>query len=204
MARIFRGHPFVYVPGRDRVALARARDGHRVRQRHRLRGAQGLARGAAQPHRRDRLPLLLRLHVPPPPVLRRPAPRATSCCSTTAASPSSTSASTSGCRPSSPSSSSRSPGWASPAGRAAARAPPRRRLHRRARALHARADPAAVRGRDLVVHARRRGRADARDRDPDRDRHERPALAPLRRRCATRTCRPTTSSGGAPRRSRSP
>ena len=40
MARIFRGHPFVHVPDVVALALARARDGHRVRQRHRLRGAQ--------------------------------------------------------------------------------------------------------------------------------------------------------------------
>ena len=56
-------------------ALAREGDGHRVRHRRRLRHDQGDRPGHARPRRRDRLPLLLRLHVPPPPVLRRPAPR---------------------------------------------------------------------------------------------------------------------------------
>ena len=44
-----------------------------------------LAAGRARPHRRDHLPLLLRLHVPPPPVLAATRTRATACCSTTAA-----------------------------------------------------------------------------------------------------------------------
>ena len=60
-------------------------------------------------------------------------------------------------------------------------------------------------GRDLVVHDGRRGRpADAGDRDPGDDRELRPALAATSARCATRTCRPSTSSGGAWRCSRSP
>ena len=57
--------------------LADAREGDRlrVRLRPRLRRDQAARPGDARPRRRDRLPLLLRLHVPPPPVLRRPAPR---------------------------------------------------------------------------------------------------------------------------------
>ena len=47
---------------------------HGVRRRPRLRGAQAAAPGRPRPHRRDHLPLLLRLDVPLPPVLRRPAP----------------------------------------------------------------------------------------------------------------------------------
>ncbi len=74
----------------------------------------------------------------------------------------------------------RSRAWGSAARASADRAPARRRLPRRPRPLHARADPRAVPRRHLVVHARRRGRADAGDRDPGRDRHERSTLAPLR------------------------
>ena len=61
-------------PRGRQLALARARARQRVRQRRRLRGAQGPPAGRARPHRRDRVPLLPRLPVPPPPVLRRPAP----------------------------------------------------------------------------------------------------------------------------------
>ena len=75
LARIFRGHPFIVVPdvvtslSRERVMVTEYVDGHR------LRGAQDLPAGGARPDRRDPVPLLLRLPVPPPPVLRRPAPR---------------------------------------------------------------------------------------------------------------------------------
>ena len=56
-------------------ALAREGDRHASSSRGaRLRRDQGDRPGDARPRRRDRLPLLLRLHVPPPPVLRRPAP----------------------------------------------------------------------------------------------------------------------------------
>ena len=75
LARIFTGHPFIVVPERRHRALAREGARERVRRRRRLRLAQGGRPGHARPRRRDRLPLLLRLHVPPPPVLRRPAPR---------------------------------------------------------------------------------------------------------------------------------
>ena len=61
-------------PRRGHRPLARAGDGLRVRPRRRLRHRQGGRPGHARPRRRDRLPLLLRLHVPPPPVQRRPAP----------------------------------------------------------------------------------------------------------------------------------
>ena len=70
LARIFRGHPFIVIPGvvsslsRERVMVSEFVRGHR------LRGAQGLFPGRARPDRRDHLPLLLRLPVPPRPVLR--------------------------------------------------------------------------------------------------------------------------------------
>ena len=74
MARIYRGHPFIVIPdvltrlSRERVIV------QRVRLRARVRGAQAPAPGRARPDRGDRVPLLLRLAVPPPPVLGRPAP----------------------------------------------------------------------------------------------------------------------------------
>ena len=74
LARIFRGHPFIVVPdvvtelSRERVLVTE------FVARRRLRRDQADGPGDARPRRRDRLPLLLRLHVPPPPVLRRPAP----------------------------------------------------------------------------------------------------------------------------------
>ena len=74
LARIFRGHPFIVVPdvvtrlSRERVVVSE------FVSRPRLRGDQAAPAGRARPHRRDHLPLLLRLHVPPPPVLRRSAP----------------------------------------------------------------------------------------------------------------------------------
>ena len=98
LARIFRGHPFIVVPD---VVTGLSREkvhGHRVRRRRRLRRRQGDRPGDARPRRRDRLPLLLRLHVPPPassPATRTPA---TSCCSATAASRSWTSACSRSCR----------------------------------------------------------------------------------------------------------
>ena len=75
LARLFRGHPFIVVPdvvtdlSHERVIVTEFVEGKR------LRGAQGRAPGGARPRRRDHLPLLLRLPVPPPAVLRRPAPR---------------------------------------------------------------------------------------------------------------------------------
>ena len=61
--------------GRHR-ALARARAGQRVRRAARgFEDVKRIDQDAARPGGRDRLPLLLRLHVPPPAVLRRPAPR---------------------------------------------------------------------------------------------------------------------------------
>ena len=53
---------------RERVMVSR------VRRRHRVRGAQELPARGARPDRRDPVPLLLRLPVPPPPVLGRPPP----------------------------------------------------------------------------------------------------------------------------------
>ena len=61
-------------PRRRHAPQPRARDRQRVRRRARLRGDEAAPAGRARPHRRDDLPLLLRLHVPPPPVLRRSAP----------------------------------------------------------------------------------------------------------------------------------
>ena len=92
LARIFRGHPFIVVP--DVVTSLQPREGdrHGVRPRRRLRGDEADGPGDARPDRRDRLPLLLRLHVPPPPVLRRPAPRQLHAARATAGSRSSTSA----------------------------------------------------------------------------------------------------------------
>ena len=74
MARIFRGHPFIVVPDvvtpltREKVIVSEFVSGlgfDAIKQ---------LDQADARPRGRDRLPLLLRLHVPPPPVLRRPAP----------------------------------------------------------------------------------------------------------------------------------
>ena len=78
-----------------------------------LRGGQAAPPGRARPDRRDRLPLLLRLHVPPPPVLAATRTPATACCWTTAAWPSSTSGCSSASAPRWPSSSCRSSGSAS-------------------------------------------------------------------------------------------
>ncbi len=75
LARIFRGHPVHRRAGRRHAALARARDRDGVRRGDRLRGAEGAPGRGARPARRDRLPLLLRLPLPPPPVLGRPASR---------------------------------------------------------------------------------------------------------------------------------
>ena len=74
MARIYPRPPVHRRARRDLGPLAREGDGLRVRDGRRLRRHQGDGPGRARPRRRDRLPLLLRLHVPPPPVLRRPAP----------------------------------------------------------------------------------------------------------------------------------
>ena len=68
------GPPVHRRPRRRHEPLAREGDGLRVRRRRRLRHRQGGRPGHARPRRRDRLPLLLRLHVPPPAVQRRPAP----------------------------------------------------------------------------------------------------------------------------------
>ena len=74
-SRAYRGHPFIYVPdvitrlSRRRVLVTEFVDGHRVR------GGQGARRRAAQPLRRDRLPLLLRLDLPPAALQRRLPPR---------------------------------------------------------------------------------------------------------------------------------
>ena len=75
LARIFRGHPFIVVPdvvtslSREKVLVSEFVTGlgfDAIKQ---------LDQDDARPRRRDHLPLLLRLHVPPPPVLRRPASR---------------------------------------------------------------------------------------------------------------------------------
>src|SRR5436190_11043748 len=161
------------------VAEPRARRGQRVRQRPRLRGVQAAAAGRARPDRRDRVPVLLRLDVPPGDVLRRPAPRQHAAARR---------------RPDGV------PGLravqAARARRRGARAHARqarrrgarggaRRRAQGARLPHARRDPgrgaaAAVPRPHLVVLDRRGGRADAGDRHAGGHRHERPALALLR------------------------
>ena len=98
LARIFRDHPFIVVPDVVDRPLAREGAGQRVRPRRRLRHRQGDRPGDPRPRRRDRLPLLLRLHVPPPASSRATRTRATSCCSATAASRSWTSACSRSCR----------------------------------------------------------------------------------------------------------
>ena len=71
---IYRGHPFIVVPdvvtslSRERVIVTEFVDGRGFEE------LKQLPAGGARPHRRDHLPLLLRVHVPPPAVLRRPAP----------------------------------------------------------------------------------------------------------------------------------
>ena len=75
LARIFRGHPFIVVPEVVTEPLAREGASSPSSSRAPASTAQGRRPGDARPRRRDRLPLLLRLHVPPPAVLRRPAPR---------------------------------------------------------------------------------------------------------------------------------
>ena len=74
-ARAYRDHPFIYVPRRDQPPVTAPRAGHRVRRGPRLRGRQAAAAGRARPLRRDRLPLLLRLDLPPAALQRRSAPR---------------------------------------------------------------------------------------------------------------------------------
>ena len=197
LARIFRGHPFIVIP--DVVtSLSHERvDRQRVRRRARLRGDEAAPAGRARPHRRDHLPLLLRLHVPPPPVLRRPA---------------------SGQLPAARRRADGLPGLRAVQAhhRAAAEfelQSQRLGIERRGgeliahlhaggwmgdpQLLHRGGDPRAVRRLHLVVHARRGDRAHARDRHRGDDRDERSRARATSARCATRRCRPTTSSAGA-------
>ena len=58
---------------RRHVALARAGRSSPSSSTGAASRSSSAAAGRARPHRRDHLPLLLRLHVPPPAVLRRPA-----------------------------------------------------------------------------------------------------------------------------------
>ena len=64
---------------RRHAAVHPARAGERVGRRRRLRGGQAAAAGRARPLRRDRLPLLLRLDLPPAALQRGRPPRATTC-----------------------------------------------------------------------------------------------------------------------------
>ncbi|CAA9468719.1 MAG: ABC1 family protein, partial [uncultured Solirubrobacteraceae bacterium] len=167
-------------PRRGHRALAREGDRLGVRLRSRLRRRQGDGPGHARPRRRDRLPLLRRLHVPTPPVLRRPASRQL---------------------PAARRRDGRVPGLRPLQGHAQgaagardglpARRPRGRRraaashlqrdgLHLRPRALPPRQAARPVPRRHLVVRARRGRRPDARDRHPGDDRHVGPALAALR------------------------
>ena len=74
-ARAYRGHPFIYVPevltrlSRRRVLVTEYVEGMG------FDADQGAAAGGAQPLRRDRVPRLLRLDLPPAAVQRRPPPR---------------------------------------------------------------------------------------------------------------------------------
>ena len=74
-ARGYRGHPFIHVPDVVTRLSTDARAGERVGRRRRLRGGQAAAAGRARPLRRDRLPLLLRLDLPPAALQRRRPPR---------------------------------------------------------------------------------------------------------------------------------
>ena len=73
LARIFRGHPFIVIPdvitslSHERMMVSEYVHGAGFEE---LKGPPG----GARPDRRDDLPLLLQLPVPPRPVLRRPAP----------------------------------------------------------------------------------------------------------------------------------
>ena len=180
MARIFRGHPFIVVPDvvtsltREKVIVSEFVSGLG------FDADQAARPGHARPRRRDRVPLLLRLHVPPPPVLRRPAPRQL---------------------PADGRRQGRVPrlravqGDAEGAARDRARLPARRPRAGRRRAqadlgrdrlpqapgeLPRGQAARAVPRRDLVVRARRGHRARARDRHPGDDRDVRPALVALR------------------------
>ena len=64
---------------RDHAALTPPRARDRVGGRHGLRAGQGAAAGGEGPLRRDRLPLLLRLDLPPAALQRRRPSRATTC-----------------------------------------------------------------------------------------------------------------------------
>ena len=74
-ARAYRDHPFIYVPdvltrlSRRRVLVTEFVEGIDFER------GQAARRRAAQPLRRDRLPLLLRLDLPPAALQRRPPPR---------------------------------------------------------------------------------------------------------------------------------
>ena len=150
-------------PRRHHVALAREGRRQRVRRRPRVRGAQAAPAGGARPDRRDHLPLLLRLDVPPPAVLRRPAPRQLDAAWTTGGWRSSTSGCSSASRSRSPTPScaSAARGSRSDAERAARRAR-RRRLPPRPDGRRRREAARPVPRPDVVVHGRRGGRSSRR------------------------------------------
>ena len=78
-ARAYRGHPFIYVPdvitrlSRSRVLVTEWVEGHGFDH------VRGLPQDGARPLRRDRLPLLLRVDLPPAALQRRRPSRATTC-----------------------------------------------------------------------------------------------------------------------------
>ena len=173
----------------------------------RVRRDQGARPGDARPRRRDRLPLLLRLHVPPPPVLRRPASRATSCCM-----PDGRVAFLDfGLFKVMPARADRD--RARPASAPATRATPsgcseilsRDRLPARARPLPARQAARPVPRRDVVVRdSTRRSQLEPEIATAGDDRHVATRARRTSGRCATRRCPPTTCSAAASSCSRSP
>ena len=158
LARIFKGHPFIVIPdvvtslSHEKVVVSEFVAGRGFEE------LKQLPAGGARPDRRDHLPLLLRVHVPPPPVLRRPAPGQLAAARRRADG-------VPGLRPvqADPEGDRRERAAHRPRGHRGPRRGPavrarRRGLHHRPRALGPRAAARAVPRPDVVVHRGRRGR----------------------------------------------